>query len=181
MNGSQKIARFDRPLLRVWAIEMPADDSRTKAPFDVASNRAREPTSGAYLRRTGARYRRADLRDSHHGMAHDSDDRADVPNGTPPRPASLEDAIGDRVGRLFRRLLSRGRAEFGRAARSGRSQLEQRQLQKDRDHFWIRLGKTAARLVEGGELDHPALRKAMSRIDEIEARIDALKKRSEPE
>ena len=114
-------------------------------------------------------------------MAHDPDDAGTTPNGSAPRPAPTEDPFGDGVGRLLRRLLTRGRAEFGRAARSGRSQLELRQLQKDRDHFWVRMGKTAARLVEGGELDHPALRKAMSRIDEIEARIDALKRQSEPE
>lgn len=105
-------------------------------------------------------------------MARDSDDGREATNGSPSR---LEPVLGEALSRVVRRLLNRGRAELGRAARSGRSQLELRQLEKDRDHFWVRLGKTASRLVEGGEIDHPALRKAMQRIDELEARIDSLK------
>ncbi len=57
--------------------------------------------------------------------------------------------------------MARGRTELDRAARSGRDRLELRQLNKDLDHFWVRLGKTARRLVEAGEIDHPALRKAI--------------------
>ncbi|MEQ1504705.1 MAG: hypothetical protein ABMB14_20870 [Myxococcota bacterium] len=87
----------------------------------------------------------------------------------------LEPVLGDAVAAVIRRLVRRGRAELGRAARSGRSQLELRQAQKDLDHFWVRLGKTAFRLVEAGEIDHPALRKAIDRIDELESRIDGLR------
>jgi hypothetical protein len=88
----------------------------------------------------------------------------------------LEPAIADLVGRAVRRLWRRGREEAGRAARTGKTRLELRQLQADLDHFWARLGKTAYHLVNGGELEHPALRKAMQRIDELEARIDSLRK-----
>lgn len=92
----------------------------------------------------------------------------------PPRE-EVEPVLGDVLSRALRRLLGRGRDELGRAARTGRHRLELRQLQKDLDHFWVRLGKTSYRLVEAGELDHPALRKAMERIDELEAKIDALR------
>lgn len=85
----------------------------------------------------------------------------------------LEPQIAGRVVRAVRRMMERGRSGLDRAAKSGRSQLELRQLQKDLDHFWMRLGKTAFRLVEAGEIDHPALRKAMERIDELERKIDA--------
>jgi hypothetical protein len=87
----------------------------------------------------------------------------------------LQPLLGDLVTRAVRRLLGRGRSELGRAAKSGRSKLELRQLQKDLDHFWARLGKTSRRLVEAGEIDHPALRKAMHRIDELERQIDTLR------
>ena len=87
----------------------------------------------------------------------------------------LQPLIGDLLTRAVRRLLGRGRSELGRAAKTGRSKLELRQLQKDLDHFWARLGKTSRRLVEAGEIDHPALRKAMDRIDELELQIDRLK------
>ncbi|MEQ1570548.1 MAG: hypothetical protein ABMA64_33260 [Myxococcota bacterium] len=81
--------------------------------------------------------------------------------------------LTDRLARAVRRWMSRSRSGFGKAAQTGRSQLELRQLNKDLDHFWTRLGKTAFRLVEAGEIDHPALRKAMERIEELEAKIDA--------
>ena len=89
--------------------------------------------------------------------------------------------LGDLVSRAVKRIVGRGRAELGKAAKTGRERLELRQLQKDLDHFWARLGKTSRRLVEAGEIDHPALRKAMERIDELEQRIDQLRARAEAE
>lgn len=85
--------------------------------------------------------------------------------------------IADAVGTAMRRLWSRGRQEVERAATLGRVRLELRQLARDRDQFWIRLGKTAYRLVESGDIEHPALAKAMKRLDEIESRIGDLEKK----
>ncbi len=85
-----------------------------------------------------------------------------------------DSTLNDSIGQVMRRLLSRGREQLGKAADRGRTRLELRQLRSDRDHFWIRLGKTAYRLVESGEIDHPALQKAIARIDELEARIQSL-------
>lgn len=82
---------------------------------------------------------------------------------------------------LVNRLVFRGRRSLGRAARAGRTRLELRQLQRDRDAFWMRLGKTAYHLVEAGEIEHPALRKAMRRIDDLEGRIGALHARADAE
>lgn len=81
--------------------------------------------------------------------------------------------VGDLVVRALRRIAGRGRKEVERAAERGRQRLEERQRRKDLEAFWIRLGKTAWRLTEAGEIDHPALRKAMSRIAELERRIAA--------
>lgn len=88
--------------------------------------------------------------------------------------------IARMVGDAFRRVLRRGRTEVDRAARIGKHRLELRQAQADLDHFWVRLGKTAYHLVQGGELDHPALRRAMDRIDELERRIDDLRRNPPP-
>lgn len=87
---------------------------------------------------------------------------------SPPEPLP---PLSETVRQLVRSLLARGRSRIGQAAERGRQRLELRQLRADRDHFWMRLGKTAYHLVEAGELDHPALRKAMERIDAIEAEI----------
>jgi hypothetical protein len=92
-------------------------------------------------------------------------------NDAPAQPSLLGDLVSD----VLRRALQRSRTELGRAARSGRLQLELRQARRDLDHFWQRLGKTSYNLTESGEIDHPALRRAMTRIDELEERIDALR------
>lgn len=87
----------------------------------------------------------------------------------------LEPLFGDLLTTAVRRLVRRGRKEVERVADRSRHRLELRQRQKDLDHFWVRLGKTAWRLVEAGEIDHPSLRKAMERIAELERSIDDLK------
>lgn len=101
------------------------------------------------------------------------------PSPEHPEAKQLQPILQDALAAAVRKLLHRSRAEIGRAARSGRELLELRQHQKDLDQFWVRLGKTAYHLVEGGEIDHPALRRAMSRIDELEASIEALRRRKE--
>lgn len=90
------------------------------------------------------------------------------PKSSPPgADAPLADAVGELVGRLWRR----GRDEMGRAARRGRDLLSLRQMRADRDRMYMKLGKEARSLVEGGEVDHPGLRKGLERIVELEARI----------
>jgi hypothetical protein len=86
-------------------------------------------------------------------------------------PAEPADLLAEALLALARRALRGGRRRAALAAQTSRKRLELRQLQRDRDAFWGRLGKTAYRLVQAGELDHPALRRAMERIDELEARI----------
>jgi hypothetical protein len=93
----------------------------------------------------------------------------------------LQPMIGELLGKAVRRLVRRSRDELSKAAAVSRSRLALRQQQADLDHFWARLGKTAYHLVQAGEIDHPALRKAMSRIDELEAQIDALRDPLRPE
>ena len=87
----------------------------------------------------------------------------------------LQPILGDMLSHAVRRLFRRGRSELSRAAEASRAQLSLRRQQADLAHFWARLGKTAYHLVQAGEIDHPALRKAMRRIDELEAEIDALR------
>lgn len=92
--------------------------------------------------------------------------------------AVREPALGELLSKVMRRIVTRGRDGLGRAADSGRLRLELRQLQHDRDSFWARLGKTAYRLQESGEIDHPAIAKAMKRIDDIERKISDLEQRA---
>ncbi|MCO4744450.1 MAG: hypothetical protein KC912_06670 [Proteobacteria bacterium] len=88
--------------------------------------------------------------------------------------------VGEVLAGALSRLLVRGRGSVGRAAEAGRIRLELRQIQKDRDAFWIRLGKTAYHLVGDGEIeDHPALRKAIERIDALEQQVAELQGRSD--
>jgi hypothetical protein len=87
---------------------------------------------------------------------------------------TLPPELRDAVANLVRAVARRGRDRMRDAASTGRHRLELRQLHKDRDAFWARLGKTAYRLAEAGEIDHPALRKAMERIDELDRAIAAM-------
>ena len=80
-----------------------------------------------------------------------------------------------------KRLLARGREGLGKAAEAGRKRVLLRQLRQERQAFWVRLGKTAYRLVESGEMNHPAVRKAMVRLDALSERIVALEKDLPPE
>lgn len=82
--------------------------------------------------------------------------------------------IRELLGEVVRRIAKRSRLGLRGAADNGRLRLELRQLLRDRDNFWARLGKTAWRLQESGEINHPALEKAMSRIQEIESKIHEL-------
>ena len=92
-----------------------------------------------------------------------------------PDEKELQPLLGDLLGKAVRRLVRRSRDELSRAAAQQRARMALRQQQQDLDHFWARLGKTAYHLVKAGEIDHPALRKAMERIDELEAQIDAMR------
>ena len=84
---------------------------------------------------------------------------------------NLSDVLQDAV----RRLVAESRDRIVRAADDGRSLLKVRAMQRDRDALFLRLGKVAYRLVESGEVDHPALRKAMAHVDELDEAIDRLR------
>ena len=74
---------------------------------------------------------------------------------------------------LIQRFADRGRVQIEKAAYASRNRLVQRQTRRDLNHFWIRLGKTAFHLTEAGEIEHPALRKAMARIQHLQDEIAA--------
>jgi len=94
-------------------------------------------------------------------------------SGRGPRGASggqqgeLAEVVGDLLGRLWRR----GRVEVEKAAKRGRERLTLRQLRTDLDRMYQKLGKEARHLLEGGELDHPGIRRGVERIRELEERI----------
>ena len=52
-----------------------------------------------------------------------------------------------------------------------KAKAEQRLIQRDLEHFWLRLGKTAYHLHKDGALDHPAITKAAERIDKLKEEI----------
>ncbi|MCB9778378.1 MAG: hypothetical protein H6742_07440 [Alphaproteobacteria bacterium] len=95
--------------------------------------------------------------------------------GAPSRPDSgLGDAggmLGSAVLSLARVLFRRGRKTAKRAAEGGRVRLDLRQLRRDRDVMYQKLGREVRTLIEGGELRHPGLERGIGRIEELEARI----------
>src|SRR5262245_22291225 len=90
----------------------------------------------------------------------------------PPAPSHGDEGpLGEAVAELFGKIWRRGRVEVEKAARRGRERLALRQMRGDRDRMYQKLGKEARQLVEGGDLDHPGLKKGVARIAELEARI----------
>jgi hypothetical protein len=93
------------------------------------------------------------------------------PKGNPPRVSIGEGGLVDAVGGIVGMLWKRGRGEAEKAARRGRERLALRQMRTDRDRMYQKLGKEARHLLDGGELDHPGLRRGVERVRELEARI----------
>jgi hypothetical protein len=90
------------------------------------------------------------------------------------RARATQGPAGDLVADVLGRVLRRGREEMGKAAKWGRERLTLRQLRSDRDRMYQKLGKEARHLLEGGEIEHPGLRRGVERITELESRILAL-------
>jgi hypothetical protein len=87
-------------------------------------------------------------------------------------------AVGDAIGILVQAIVRRGRSGLERFAHEGRLRMELRQLKRDRDTMLQKLGREAKALLEGGEIDHPGLRRGASRIDELDASIAAMAERA---
>lgn len=96
-------------------------------------------------------------------MSKDPEDTAPAAQGSNPLQGAVE------------RLLGKAADQVRRVADDGRLLIRIHGLQRDMDAFWVRLGKTAFRLAEAGEVDHPALTKAVERIMSIEAEIDRMR------
>jgi hypothetical protein len=96
----------------------------------------------------------------------------------PPKPSGKIPRVGAIVSELVEYAISTSQHSIVRAAESGRSRLEERQLRKDLDHFWVRLGKTSFHLLAAGEIDHPALHKAATRINTLERQLEEVHAKS---
>lgn len=91
------------------------------------------------------------------------------------RPQDDADLLGTAVRQAWTRVLARSRTEVLRAADEGRNRIRSQLLQRDLDALRVRLGKTAFRLFEEGEIEHPAIAKAALRIREIEDELVRLR------
>lgn len=89
-------------------------------------------------------------------------------------PAGTGGQLADAMGGLLRVLFSRGKVEVERAAATGRVRLELRQLRRDRDVMYQKLGRELRALVEAGEVTHPGLVRGVARLDEMDAHVRAV-------
>jgi len=79
--------------------------------------------------------------------------------------------IGDALASVMRMVFERGQTRAEALAADGRGRLELRQLRKDRDAMYRKLGREVRRLLEAGEIEHPGLLRGVERVDAVEARI----------
>lgn len=103
-------------------------------------------------------------------MADDTEQAATAGQGTGEGQAP----IGDALANVMRMVFERGQNRAGALAADGRGRLELRQLKKDRDAMYRKLGREVRRLQEGGEIEHPGIRRGVERIEALELRIDAV-------
>lgn len=98
----------------------------------------------------------------------------DEAGGRDPDLGEAGGVFGQAVLGLARVLVRRGKEEARRAAQTGRLRLDLRQLRKDRDAMYGKLGRELRHLVEGGEIAHPGVQRGLERIAELEERIRRL-------
>lgn len=101
-------------------------------------------------------------------MADETDKQTGAGEGADQAP------IGDALANVMRMVFERGQTRAEAIAADGRGRLELRQLKKDRDAMYRKLGREVRRLLEAGELDHPGIRRGVERIQGVEARIEAV-------
>ena len=95
---------------------------------------------------------------SHDGEAQDSRESA---------------AVAEALGQVMRMVFERGQSRAGALAADGRGRLELRQLRKDRDAMYRKLGREVRRLIEADEIGHPGLERGVERVVELEQKIAA--------
>jgi polyhydroxyalkanoate synthesis regulator phasin len=100
------------------------------------------------------------------------DPKSKVPDGA---------AVGEALGGLVRAMMARGKVGLERAATDGRTRLELRQLRKDRETMYLKLGRELRQLVEAGEITHPGMVRGAERIGELDQKISALEAKVGPE
>ena len=81
------------------------------------------------------------------------------------------------LGALVTRASRRGSLGVEALIQSNRRRAERRQSQRELQHYWARLGKTAYHLTNAGELDHPAMHEAIRRIDSIKEDLARIQER----
>jgi outer membrane biosynthesis protein TonB len=73
----------------------------------------------------------------------------------------------DSVREVFRRSAD----EVVAGAKVTRARIDVFQLRRDRDHFLMRLGEEAYRLIEAGQLSHPELDESAGRVRTIDDKV----------
>lgn len=101
---------------------------------------------------------------------------ASEPKTTEEREAGPKEEPRENTGRaalglLLGALVRRGKTELERAASQTRVRLDLRQLRRDREAMYAKVGRETRSLLEGGEIRHPGLERSVSRIAEIEKKI----------
>jgi hypothetical protein len=97
------------------------------------------------------------------------DEARDQPAATTGSPS-----VGGVIRGLLEAVSSRSRKEMVRAQTQGRLGMERRQLERDRSNMLAKLGRETIALLNGGEVDHPGLRRGVARIEALDAQIAVL-------
>ena len=101
-------------------------------------------------------------------------EETEPPEGAGEGADSTQEPLGDALASVVRMVFERGQSRAGAFAADGRGRLELRQLKKDRDAMYRKLGREVRRLLEAGEIDHPGIRRGVERIVGVESRIETV-------
>jgi len=98
-----------------------------------------------------------------------------------PAPVGASPSLGSIVKELLEAVSQRSRKEVVRARGQSRASMELRQLERDRTVMLAKLGREVLALLEGGEVDHPGLRRGANRITRLDEQIAEVRDNRAPD
>lgn len=85
----------------------------------------------------------------------------------------------ERLKEALRIVLAKGMQSMVKVGSQGAEQMGLRALRKKQEKLYLKLGKEVELLARQGDIKHPGLDRALSRLAEVQLELEQFKKQSE--